>query len=303
MRLAQSVRQIMMARGYTELLTYSFLQEDFPRRLLLPDDDVRADTVCIANPISKEQSAMRTMILPGLLKGLSVTLASGFRNQVKTFEQGNVFINGSEVEHLGALLFNGRDNRSPHNDRDEGFFDLKADVATLFMSRGIRPVFKQGNQPFLHSGQSAFILVDDKSVGWMGRLKPALEHELDVEGVYVCEIDLSDFLTQHKPHFVPASQFPAAFRDISMLVQVDRNNLDVVNDIRQAVIKAGCDILALENLRLFDIYQGNGIPQGFRSLAYALSYRSHSRTLTDEEVDKVHNNVREILAQNGYVIR
>ena len=124
-----------------------------------------------------------------------------------------------------------------------------------------------------------------------------------MQGVYAFELDLSALTPAKKLAFSPASQFPASFRDISLLVSLDRTNVDVLADIRNSVREAGSVSLSLDTLRLFDIYEGKGIPEGFRSLAYTLSYRSHSRTLTDEEVDGVHNKVRNILTQKGYIIR
>ena len=133
-------------------------------------------------------------------------------------------------------------------------------------------------------------------------MKPAIEQELDVSGVYVFEIDVTGLTESRKPAFTPASSFPASFRDISLLVADTKSNDDVMKDIRQCVKDSGSDI-TLESLRLFDIYAGKGIPEGFRSLAYSLSYRSQTKTLTVEEVETLHNGVRESLKAKGYVVR
>ena len=299
LRLQGAVRTLMMARGFTEILTYSFLPEDFPEKLRLTDDDIRAKPLTIANPISRDQMAMRTTLLPGLLMGLHNTVLAGFREPVRVFEQGRVFINDAEPEHLAALSCNGRDSRSPNSSRNEGFFDLKADVEAVIMSRGFVPMFTAGSENFLHSGQTANIIVNGAKIGWLGRIKPALEQELDVQGVYAFELDLAALTVPHKPEFTPASQFPAAFRDISLLVSIDKSNDDVMRDIRSS---AGSE-LTLETLRLFDVYEGKGIPEGFRSLAYTLSYRAHNRTLTDAEVERVHTNLRDTLKAEGYILR
>ena len=308
MTLSGAIRQAMLARGYTEILTYSFLPEDFPKKLRLSDDDVRSKPLTIANPISRDQMAMRTTLLPGLLMGLKVSITSGWREPVRAFEQGRVFLKDStcdhvEPEHLAALLYNGKDSRSPNNDRAEGFYELKADAEAVIMSRGYVPEFRTGSEPFMHSGQAAEIFVDGEKVGWLGRLKPALEQELDVSGVYAFEVDLSRLAKTKRPEFKPASQFPASFRDVSLLVSIDKSNDDVMNDIRESVNALANGELTLEGLRLFDVYAGKGIPEGFRSLAYSLSYRSESRTLRDEEVESVHNSVRESLKGKGYIIR
>ena len=299
MMLGGALRLFMMARGFTEVLTYSFLPEDFTKKLRLSDDDVRSKPLTIANPISRDQMAMRTTLLPGLLMGLAASVSSGFREPVRIFEQGRVFIKDTEPEHLAALLYNGKDNRSPHDDRAEGFFELKADVEAVILSRGFVPEFTAGSENFLHSGQAADVIVDDVKIGWLGRIKPAVEHELDVQGVFAFELDIQKLMDAKKPKFSPASQFPAAFRDISLLVKDTITNAQVLKDIRSSV----SDELVLETLRLFDVYAGKGIPEGFRSLAYSLSYRAHNRTLTDEEVERVHNNLREKLSSMGYILR
>ena len=320
MEISAFVRNLLIARGYTEVITYSFLPEDFPEKLRLPSDDVRAKTLKIANPISREQMAMRTTLLPGLLMGLKTAVTSGWRDPVRIFEQGKIFINEKteesseelkdltrphdhkEPDHVAGILFNGLDTRSPFDNRKEDFYNVKADVEALIMSRGFTPVFKTGNEPFMHSGQTAEIFVEDKKIGFAGRLKPAFEQELEVSGVYVFEIDLTVLTQRRKPEFTPGSQFPASFRDISLLVSVDKSNDSVMKDIRDSVQEISTE-LKLEKLRLFDIYEGKGISEGFRSLAYSLSYRSNEKTLTVEEVEEVHNKVREVLKQKGYTIR
>ncbi|MBR0203896.1 MAG: phenylalanine--tRNA ligase subunit beta, partial [Synergistaceae bacterium] len=298
MALSGSVRNILISRGYTEVVTYSFLPEDFAQKLRLPEDDVRSKILTLANPISRSQMAMRTTLLPGLLSAVRNSLSSGFKDSIRIFESGRVFVNNCEPEHVAGLIFNGSDTRSIYNDRSEDFYDVKSDVETLIMSRGYNPVFKAGSEPFTHSGQSAKIYVDDQEIGFVARLKPVIEQELEIEKVYIFEIDLTGLMTSRKPEFKPSSQFPAVNRDIAILVSRDRSSDDVMSDIYSSVKD-----LTLEKLRLFDIYEGSGIPEGFRSLAYTLSYRSDEKTLTDSEVDGVHNEVRENLKRKGYIIR
>ena len=117
--------------------------------------------------------------------------------------------------------------------------------------------------------------------------------------MYAFELELGTLGTARKPEFAPASQFPASYRDISLLVPIDRSSDAVMKDIREA---AG-DGLTLESLRVFDVYAGKGIPDGMRSLAYTLSYRAQDRTLTVDEVEAVHNKVREGLKAGGYTVR
>ena len=297
MRLSAFIRNFMTARGYTEVLTYSFLPEDFPQKLHLTNDDPRAQLLTIANPISREQIVMRTTLLPGLLMGLKAAVSSGWREGVRAFEQGRVFIGGREPEHLCGIVFNGMDERSAMADRADDFHSVKADVEALLRARGYTPAFIAGREPFLHSGQSAHILLSGGQVGYIGRLKPVIEQALGVQGVYVFEVKAEALLQPVKPVYTPASQFPASYRDISLLVSAERTNAEVMADIRAVSSELLC------GLRLFDIYEGKGIPEGYRSLAYTLSYRATDRTLRDEEVDAVHRALREELSAKGYAIR
>ena len=315
-RLAAFVRSVLAARGYVEAVTYSFLPEDFSKKLLLPEDDPRAHPLTLANPISQDQIAMRTTLIPGLLNGLRTSAASGWRGAVRLFEQGRVFLRtapgaSEHVEHdaVAGLVFDGTDPRTPWKGQGEDFYTVKADVAALLEGRGFVPRFVAGRQPFAHGGQTAEVRAEApdgtvRSLGWLARLKPALEQELGLGdgAVILFELRLADLEESGRPVLRPASAFPASLRDISMLAPADRTQDQAASDIRAAArAAAGWDIL--KELRLFDVYEGKGIPEGFRSLAFSLSYRAPDRTLKDEEVERVHGLVRDTLSQKGYNMR
>lgn len=319
MRLSALVRSCLVARGYVEAVTYSFLPENFPGALLLPEDDPRAHPLTLANPISQDQIAMRTTLVPGLLNGLRTSAASGWRGAVRLFEQGRVFLRtapgaSTHVEHdaVAGLVFDGTDPRTPWKGQGEDFYSVKADVAALLEGRGLTPRFVAGRQPFGHGGQTAEIRAaapdgSVRSLGWLARLKPVLEQELGLGGgaVVLFELRLSELEELRgncRPVLRPASAFPASLRDISMLAPAERTQDEAASDIRAAARgAAGWDIL--DELRLFDVYEGKGIPEGFRSLAFSLSYRAPDRTLNDEEVERVHGLVRDTLVQKGYNMR
>ncbi len=303
--LAGSLRACAVARGYIEVITYSFLPESFVKMMHLPADDLRAHPLTLANPISQDWIAMRTTLLPGLLKGLSESIASGWRGPVRLFEIGRTFLRTSpesekHVEHdtLAGLIFGGTDPRTPWSGAGDDFFSARGDVATLLQARGIEAVFVRGSEPFGHAGQTAAIQVSGEKIGCLARLKPALERELGFsEPVYVFELRLARLEEITKPEYRPLSSFPATFRDISMLVPNDRTQDEVLSEIRAA---AGS---LLESVKLFDLYSGRGIPDGCRSMAFSLCYRASDRTLNDEEVDGIHNSVRDTLSKTGYNMR
>ena len=308
--LAGALRACAIARGYVEAITYSFLPESFVSDLRLQKDDIRAHPLRLSNPISQDWMAMRTTLLPGLLKGLDESAASGWRDPVRLFEIGRVFLRTSpeteehrEIDTLAGLVCNGAEPRTPWSGTLDDFMSVKADVAALLQSRGCSPTFVRGGETFAHAGQTAHVLVKGEKIGYLARLSPALERRLEVPGpVYIFELNISGLETAEKPVYTPASPFPASFRDISMLVPNERTQDEVLKEIRAAADKFSPDKL-LESVRLFDLYSGKGIPDGCRSMAFSLCYRSYDRTLNDEEIDKIHNSIRDTLARTGYNMR
>ncbi|MDR1648654.1 MAG: phenylalanine--tRNA ligase subunit beta, partial [Synergistaceae bacterium] len=312
--LAGFLRSCAIARGYVEAITYSFLPESFVSTLRLPDDDPRAHPLFLENPISQDWTAMRTTLVPGLLNGLRESAASGWRGPVRLFEIGRVFLRGGPEGHdepdiLAGLVCGGTDPRSPWRETREDFLSVKADVAALLQTREAVADFVRGKEPFGHKGQTADILLRGQKTGYLARLSPAIERELGfTEPVYVFELTLAALENSGgKTVYAPASPFPASFRDISMLVPNEAAHGEVLEEIRALVSErfASDSVLGgfLESVKLFDLYEGKGIPAGHRSMAFSLSYRASDRTLNDEEVDKIHNAVRDALTQRGYNMR
>ncbi|MCL2010804.1 MAG: phenylalanine--tRNA ligase subunit beta [Synergistaceae bacterium] len=312
--LAGELRACAAARGYVEAITYSFLPESFVSALRLPEDDPRARPLLLANPISQDWTAMRTTLLPGLLNGLKESVASGWRGPVRLFETGRVFMRepeGSgnpaknrELDTIAGLVCNGVDPRTPWGDAKEDFLSVKADVEALLYAAGHgETVIERGSEPFGHAGQTASIKLRGEKIGYLARLSPSIERELDFtsfgESVYVFEVNLSALGEAAKPKYAPASPFPAVFRDISMLAPEEATHDGVIAEIRALASDNGF----LDSVKLFDVYSGKGIPEGRRSMAFSLCYRAADRTLNDEEVDKIHNSIRDALTQKGYNMR
>ena len=302
-RLKGDLRKILLARGYVELLNYSFLSPNFISLLRLPEEDRRARPLSLANPLSAEQSKMRTTLLPGLLRSVERSVLAGWRTGIRVFELGRVFLPLSEggheeVERVAGLVYGGRDGRLPWGQTgEEDFFSLKADVLTLGESRGICFDFLQGREPFGHEGQTARILSGGKDSGYLLRLKPAVEKELDCAPLYAFEFDLEILEKPVLPAFHELTPYPPVLRDISLFVPADSSVDEVISRIRAS----GEELL--RNVRLFDIYSGKGVPEGFRSLAFSLTYQKRDQTLTDEAVEEVHGKIRNKLTSFGYTLR
>ena len=297
------LRACAIGRGYVEVVTYAFVSSEAVARLRFPKDDARGKPVKLANPISSDQSDMRTTLLPGLMNALSKSLAAGWRDPVRIFEQGRVFLgdgeNREEREQCAGLVFPGRDFKSPYGQSErEDFFSIKGDVIALLSCRGYEAEFRQGSEPFGHAGQTADILLNGERIGWLARLKPAIEREMDYGApVYAFEFECAPLIEKRRPSFTEIPAYPAVYRDISLLVPCAIPVSTVMEQIRASAAEL------LWDLRIFDVYQGKGIPEGMRSLAFSLSYRNAKRTLTEEESDEVNNIVRAKLSEKGYILR
>ena len=300
----RQVRQAALARGYVEVMTYSFLHPRELQRLRLPEGDRRRTPAGLLNPISQEQVAMRTCILPGLLRALEQNLRSGWRGAMRFFEAGNVFFPDSEgyreEEHLAGLFYRGKDRHVLYGDRlQEDFLTVKGDVEALLAARGIAARWEEGQEPFGHRGQTARILRDGEVLGSLCRLKPALARELDAEeGIYVFELGLAGLLPAVRGTYGAPFRFPPSQRDVALLVPWDRP----ASAVREEILSLADPELARQ-VELFDQFSGKGIPEGTRSLAFSVLYRHPDRTLRDEEVEGAHQELRRKLAEKGYTLR
>jgi phenylalanyl-tRNA synthetase beta chain len=306
MRCRQVLRDTAMARGYMEAITYSFISPDILKTMGISGDDPRAKAMAIANPVSRDQSVMRTLLGPGLLKAVASNLRSGWRRPIRLFEVGVVFredpsneLGVREKLFIGGAVCPGRDSRSPWKaEAIEDFYSVKGDVEVLAASRGVDVRFVSGDEPFGHGGQTATILCGGEAIGYLCRIKPSLQEEMSIpEPVYLFEMDLDRFIDSEAARFGEPYRYPAVYRDISLVVDKDIAADDVKRDIRHEADDT------LDELHLFDMYEGKGIPSGKRSLAFSLAYRSRERTMRDEEVDKAHENLRKNLSRKGYILR
>ena len=303
----RSLRSVALGRGYIETVIYSFLSPASVARMRYDFTDPMGTPVPLTNPISQEQSVMRPSLVPGFLDSLEGNLRSGWREPVRLFEVGNVFVPTArstgeyrEETHFGGLVFAGRERHVLYAERVvEDFYSVKADVEALFGSRLAEVRFVPGSKPFGHAGQTAILMLEDAEIGFLARLKPSIEKDMGLGGAaYVFEFDIAPLKRVKTPSFGEEGRFPAVYRDISLVVPLGETAEEVEKFIR---LQAG-DLLW--KISLFDVYQGKGVVEGCRSLAYSMAYRHPARTLNDEEVEELHGRVREALAaREGYSLR
>lgn len=281
------LRRLLVARGYQEAITYSFID---PRQFELFSPGV--EPLLLANPISNDMAAMRSSLWPGLVKSLQHNL-NRQQDRVRLFESGLRFVGqleGLKQEPMLAGVVCG--SRLPEGwaqGRDVvDFFDVKADVEAVLGFAGALDAFTfvPGKHPALHPGQTARIERDGREVGYVGAIHPELSKTLGLERpVFVFELVLAEVAQGKMPKFQELSRFPEVRRDLALLADREVASSAVLEVIRE---NAG---EWLTDLRLFDVYQGKGIDPHRKSLAVGLTWQHPSRTLNDDEVNTATQNI------------
>jgi phenylalanyl-tRNA synthetase beta chain len=294
--LEDKVRTILTGYGYSEVINYSFLSPESADILGLKENDGGRRFVKIRNPLTEDQSVMRTGLVYGLLDTMRKNANAGCFN-LKIFERGRVFAAQEkgklplERDMLAGLITGSRyDDLWHYKDLHSDFFDMKGCVENLFDGLMIRDVrFKSdADVPFLHPGKSCGIFSGDRRIGIMGEIHPEVLEKMDLKRkAVVFEIDF-DLLAAHytgKIFCREISRFPSSMRDVAFLVDKDIEGGSILELIPLKSEKL------LEKAVIFDVYTGQGIPDGMKSLALRFTYRSPDKTLTDDEVNVVHDRI------------
>lgn len=302
------IRDYMIALGYTEAINFSFMSADDIDLFRVPQNDIRRQYISLLNPLRQEDSIMRTMILPNLLKNIEKNTARGIET-LKLFEIGKVFLANEkdllpqEPVHLG-IVSKKEDYKSLFKDDPYDFYALKGlidGIGRHFKLENLRYVMS--SEPFLHQGQSADILVGNKKLGFLGVISPEILSKFGFKTKsYICvaEIDLDSLLkiAHKKIKYKPFSIYPAIKRDTALLVSEDfeaQKILDLINAFGNELV---------EEVYIFDLYRGKGIPEGKQNIAFRITYRAFDRTLTSEEIDQIHNQlVEKIVSETGAQLR
>ncbi len=295
----RAMAQALVARGYQEAITYSFVDPGL-RELLDPD----ATPVPLANPIASDMSVMRTSLWPGLVAAAQYNLHRQ-QERLKLFEYGLKFISqDSEIlqDYVISGVVTGR--RLPEQwgaGREMAdFYDIKGDVeALLALGRHTDVEFEAAGHPALHPGQSARLRFGGQAGGWIGRLHPALEKKLDLPlKLYVFEISAEYLSRAQVPAFQPLSRYPAIRRDIALEVDETVSYGALARCIREAGPEW------LRKVEIFDEYRGEGIDSGRKSVAIGLTLQDLSRTLTEDVVSQAMNEIlAKVQEQFGATLR
>jgi phenylalanyl-tRNA synthetase beta chain len=325
-RRRRGIGRALAEAGYVEAPAYPFVAESVFDALGLPEDDARRQVVIVRNPLSEEEPALRTTLLPGLLATLARNLSRGQRD-LALFEHGAVFPGGNRTPapvpgvdrrpddetiaallgavpeqpwHVAVALTGQREPRGWWGKgRPASWADAVQAARLVAAAAGVELTVRAGERAPWHPGRCAELLVGDRVVGHAGELHPRACAALELPArTSAMELDVDALPAARVPIGPPISGFPPVLLDLALVVADDVPAADV-----DAALRAGAGEL-LEDLRLFDVYTGAPVPAGSRSLAYALTLRAPDRTLTSEEATAVRDAaVTAAAARTGAVLR
>jgi phenylalanyl-tRNA synthetase beta chain len=293
--LIKKTKDVMIRSGYSEAINYSFLNPADLDRLKLSAEDERRKLLYIRNPLKKEDETLRTMLIPALLENARINISRGEKS-LRLFELSSVFFASNrnlpeEVLKLSALSLDNLSTSLWQKNLDS-FYDTKGTIENLFHE------FRQKdysftkdnsfNEPYLHPGKSAHINIKGKLIGCIGTIHPDVAEAFEVSPeITLFELNLEHIFSSVPTEkiFSPLPRYPYVERDISLIVDEDIS----VSDAEKVI--SGLHVKFIETFKLFDVYTGKPIPKGKKSLAFSLRYRAGDRTLTDEEVNKIHADI------------
>ena len=294
--LKQTVKLSLMGYGFQEVLTYSLTSLKLLNKLLPEPHPLEPMPLCVANPMTADQEYLR----PNLRANLLAALAANRRHEeggIRLFELGKVYLPRpkdlpAEPEMLCGLLSGPRYEESWHaGDEALDFFDAKGVVEGLTSQLGVEASFEPGEDESLHPSKQAAIVIEHNRLGVIGELHPKVAEAFELSGkVYLFEINLTALLPFTLGHklFQPIPRFPAVVRDIALVV-----DSGVTHRRAQDIIRG---FPLVSQVTLFDVYAGGQLPPGKKSLAYRITFQSPTHTLTDEEVNKVLEQILDKLS-------
>jgi phenylalanyl-tRNA synthetase beta chain len=330
-RLRRRVEDGLRDLGFDQVVGWSFTDPGEPGRLRIPAEDPRANPIVLSNPLSEDQSAMRTTVLGSLLDVASRNAARG-ADRLALFEAGSIYLNTStagpndkegrgnravdplagdfpgrqaaparEPFRLAALATGGLGARSWRGEAAPAdFFALKGVLEALAGQLGVELAFAPAAEPFLHPGRSATVGIGGRLAGWLGELHPLICRAWDLDAAVGFEIDVAPLLGAARAGeetYEDVTTFPAVYQDLAVVLPT----AVAAEDVRAAVIAGGGELLRAAEV--FDLFAGEQLGEGRKSLALGLEFRAPDRTLTDAEVTSLREAIKAKLEEIGGTLR
>ena len=283
----EKIANHLCSKEYQEVITYSFIDDSVNTLITGKQSKLR-----LSNPLSSEMSTMRGSIWPGLLNAASRNIARQI-DRVRLFEIGKVFEetnhSHNEIEQVAGLITG--PSRSKHwskKSKNVDFFDIKGDLESLLMisSNEMEYEFVPDDNIALQQGQSAKLLLNGKQIGSVGKLHPTLGKRFSIKrDVYLFKLEIVKAFPSILLNVKPISKYPLIRRDISVIVEKDIKASDIIKSIKLIELEI------IQSVKVFDIFEGNNIEEGLKSIALGLILQEKSRTLTDQVADDIISKV------------
>lgn len=301
-KLRKKTREVLLGAGMTEVFTYTLTHPSHLDSLLIPEDSLYRKMIPLLRPMSEERTVLRTHMLPGLAQVAHYNLSHGVQGG-EIFEIGRVYLPDSlpvtaqpaEPNHWAGLWFGQMEASFGETARKYDFYDAKGVIQTWLNSLGLENevLFERTQVPWLHPGRSAQVRVANRVIGTFGELHPQTADAFEIGTALFAELDLDklqDFdLDRWRVAGLP--RYPGSRRDLAVVVDQEISAGALVASAR-SVSKASAQNL-LEDCFVFDVYTGAGIPEGQKSVAISLSYRSDERTLKESEIAELETRILE----------
>ena len=307
--LTKEVTHYLAHAGLSQIITFSFMHKDGLTNMMLPEGDNRYTAIPILNPISEEFPYMRTTLVPAVIEAAKRNIAQQNKD-LWLFETANVYepkaLPLTEVPHerpMACGIMMGKVTEAAWNQaqRDTDFYDVKGVVDGLLAKLGLTQYdIQPSSESYYHPGVSAHYTVNGVTIANYGELHPQVVKNFDLSGkVYMFEIDLEAVLSIIVPPFryQSFSKFPGTSRDLAIVAPVSVTSGDIV----ALIMEHGGEYL--ESVSIFDVYEGEHIEAGYRSLAYNLQFRSMEGTLNDEDIDGAIQAIIDALATKNCKLR
>ncbi|MCL1936695.1 MAG: phenylalanine--tRNA ligase subunit beta [Defluviitaleaceae bacterium] len=297
----ENIIDILKSLGLNQIMTYSFENPKVFEKLNIELNNLLRDTVNISNPLG-ESSIMRSTTISSMLNTISLNY-NRRNNDIYLFEIGKIYKNSKFSEN--------KDNKPieklmltigimPNKNFD--FYELKSITDELFRNLSLNVDYRPYKEcSYTHPGRTANILIDKKEIGIIGQVNPLVLENFEIkENVYICIVDMDEIISfiDLDKTYIPIIKYPKVTRDISIKVKSDIWAYQI-----EEIIK-NCSGKLIENLNLFDIYQGNQIEDGYKSMAYSLTFRDKEKTLSDKEINIIMEKIINTLKENlGVMLR
>jgi phenylalanyl-tRNA synthetase beta chain len=297
-RSQHDLRARLAAADYQEVVNFGFVEADWERDFAGCEDPIR-----LLNPIASQLAVMRTSLIGGLVEKVRYNL-NRRQLRVRLFEVGRVFLREPgaaegalevagirQPTRIGAVAYGPADEEQwATRPRGVDFFDVKGDLETLAAPLPLR--FEPARHPALHPGRAARVLLHDAAIGWIGELHPKWQQKYELPAPTVLfEVDAGPLQAVPVPAYAPVSRFPAVTRDLSFLVDAGVAVQSLLDDLTALQTRG------VERISVFDLYQGEGVQKGKKSLAFRVLLQDTEKTMTDADVDFAVQKLRDRLVQ------